>query len=95
MGDERSETTTASQMIGEAGARDEGAGVPDLPSCGDFDLRIAADGTWFYKGSAIRRQGLAKLFSTVLRRDEEGGYWLVTPVERARIAVEDAPFRRR
>ncbi|HEY4163611.1 MAG TPA: DUF1285 domain-containing protein [Dongiaceae bacterium] len=69
-------------------------GAPDfsqLPSCGDFDMRIARDGTWFYRGSPIGRKPLVKLFSTVLRR-ENGEFWLVTPVERGRILVDDAPF---
>lgn len=64
----------------------------DLPTCGDFDMRIARDGTWFYRGSPINRKPLVKLFSTVLRREPDGEYWLVTPAERGRIAVEDAPF---
>jgi hypothetical protein len=63
----------------------------DLPRCGDFDMRIARDGTWFYRGSPINRKPLVKLFSSVLRR-ESGEYWLVTPVERGRIQVDDAPF---
>jgi hypothetical protein len=54
-------------------------------------MRIARDGTWYYRGSPIRRHSLVKLFSTVLRL-EDGEYWLVTPVERGRVAVEDAPF---
>jgi len=62
-----------------------------LPSCGDFDMRIGRDGTWFYRGSPIGRKPLVKLFSTVLRR-ENGEYWLVTPVERGRILVDDSPF---
>jgi hypothetical protein len=57
-----------------------------------YDMRIARDGTWFYHGSPIGRIALVKLFSTVLRRDEAGDYWLVTPAERCRITVEDAPF---
>ena len=63
-----------------------------LPSCGDFDFRIARDGTWFYRGSPIGRKPLVRLFSTVLRREDDGSYWLVTPVERGRITVDDAPF---
>ncbi|WP_374655797.1 DUF1285 domain-containing protein [Dongia sp.] len=63
-----------------------------LPSCGDFDFRIARDGTWFYRGSPIGRKPLVRLFSTVLRRENDGSYWLVTPVERGRIVVDDAPF---
>lgn len=66
-------------------------GGPD-ETCGDFDMRIARDGTWYYRGSPIGRKPLVRLFSTVLRRDEAGGYWLVTPVERGRILVDDAPF---
>ncbi|BBK40513.1 hypothetical protein STVA_05330 [Allostella vacuolata] len=60
--------------------------------CGDFGIRIARDGTWYYRGSPIGRLPLVKLFATVLRRDADGGFWLVTPVERGRIEVDDAPF---
>jgi hypothetical protein len=58
----------------------------------DFDLRIGRDGTWYYHDSPIRRLPLAKLFASVLRREADGSYWLVTPAERGRILVEDAPF---
>lgn len=61
------------------------------PDCGDIDLRIAADGTWFYQSSPIGRQALIKLFASVLRRDGER-YVLVTPVEKCGITVEDVPF---
>ena len=71
---------------------DQGPESQSLPSCGDFDMRIASDGTWYYRGSPIGRKPLVKLFSTVLRREADGGYWLVTPVERGRIQVDDAPF---
>ena len=57
-----------------------------------YDMRIARDGTWFYHGSPIGRIALVKLFATVLRRDESGDYWLITPAERGRIKVEDVPF---
>lgn len=60
--------------------------------CGDIDMRIATDGTWYYQGSPIARQKMVNLFSTVVRRDEDGQYWLITPAEMARITVEDAPF---
>jgi hypothetical protein len=60
--------------------------------CGDFDIRIARDGTWFYRNSPIGRLALVKLFATVLKRDADGVYWLETPAERGRIEVEDAPF---
>lgn len=63
---------------------------PDDPD--RFQMRIARDGTWYHEGRPIRRMGLVKLFATVLRREEDGDYWLVTPVERGRIEVEDAPF---
>ncbi|MDX2145121.1 MAG: DUF1285 domain-containing protein [Rhodospirillaceae bacterium] len=62
------------------------------PICGDFNMRIDRNGAWFYQGSPIGRLALVKLFSTVLRRDEDGVYWLTTPVENGRIEVEDAPF---
>jgi hypothetical protein len=60
--------------------------------CGDFGLFIRRDGTWFYRGSPIGRKPLVKLFASVLRRDDAGGYWLVTPAEKGRIEVEDVPF---
>jgi hypothetical protein len=60
--------------------------------CGDLDMRIARDGTWFYRGSPIGRLALVKLFASVLRREQDGSYWLVTPAERGRIEVEDVPF---
>lgn len=59
---------------------------------GDFDIRIARDGAWYYRGSPIGRPALIKLFASVLRREADGSYWLVTPAERGRIAVEDVPF---
>jgi len=61
------------------------------PFCGDLAMRIARDGTWFYEGSPIGRPGLVKLFSSILKR-EEGKYFLVTPVEKVGITVDDAPF---
>lgn len=60
--------------------------------CGDLDMRIARDGTWFYKGSPIGRKELVCLFASVLKREADGSYMLETPVERGRIEVEDAPF---
>jgi len=57
-----------------------------------FQMRIARDGTWYYQGSPINRMPLVKLFSTVLRREDDGRFWLVTPVERGLIDVDDAPF---
>ncbi len=78
-----------------AGDTDDEHGIDvgvDQAQCGTFDIRIAADGTWFYHGSPIGRKSLVRLFSNVLYRDTEGTYWLVTPVEQGRIEVEDAPF---
>jgi len=63
-----------------------------FPECGDFDIRIGRDGTWFYHGSPIGRKPLVRLFASVLRREDDGSYWLITPVERGRIVVDDAPF---
>lgn len=62
------------------------------PLCGDIDIRIAADGTWFHEGGAINRTRLARLFSTLLRKDEDGVTYLVTPKEKLAITVEDAPL---
>ncbi len=68
-----------------------------LPNCEQalirhFEMRIGRDGTWFYQGSPINRIRLVKLFSTVLRRESDGRYWLVTPVERG---IIDAAYRAR
>ena len=74
-----------------------GKGAPPVekwnpPFCGDLDMEIRQDGTWFYLGTPIGRQALVQLFSTVLRKDEDGRTYLVTPVEKVGIRVEDAPF---
>ena len=79
--------------LGEAG-RLRGVGPAPAwnpPDCGDIDMRIAADGTWFYCGSPIGRAPLAQLFASVMRREGDR-YVLVTPVEKVGIKVEDAPF---
>lgn len=60
--------------------------------CGDSEMRIARDGTWFHQGSPIGRPAMVRLFSTILRREPDGSFVLVTPVEKLDIAVEDAPF---
>ena len=60
--------------------------------CGHSGMRIARDGTWFHDGAPIGREAMVRLFSTILRREPDGGYVLVTPVEKLDIAVEDAPF---
>ena len=61
------------------------------PFCGDLDMRVGADGTWFYMKTPIGRPALVKLFASVLKR-EDGKYYLVTPVEKCGITVDDAPF---
>jgi len=60
--------------------------------CGDSAMRIASDGTWYHEGSPIGRAAMVRLFSTILRREPDGSYVLVTPVEKLSIAVDDAPF---
>lgn len=71
---------------------DQSPGPLQFPVGGDFDIRIARDGTWFHEGVPIARKALVKLFASVLRCDAEGAYWLQTPVEKGRILVEDVPF---
>ncbi len=61
------------------------------PFCGDLDMRIARDGTWFYLGTPIGRHELVKLFASIIRKDG-ADYFLVTPVEKVGIKVDDAPF---
>jgi hypothetical protein len=73
-----------------------GKGLPPVhlwnpPFCGDLDMRIASDGTWFYMGTPIGRPALVRLFSTILKREADK-YFLVTPVEKVGIRVDDAPF---
>jgi hypothetical protein len=72
----------------QAGARPRRVPV----ECGDLPFLIRRDGTWLYRGSPINRKELVCLFSSVLRREEDGSFWLQTPAERGRIEVEDAPF---
>ena len=75
----------------------EGARLPPVetwnpPYCGDIGMRIRADGTWLYQNSPIGRQAMVKLFSRILRKDADERTYLVTPVEKVDVAVEDAPF---
>lgn len=74
-----------------------GRGVPPVQDWhperqGEIDIRIARDGSWSYQGSPIRRARMVRLFSTILRRDDDDRFYLVTPVEKLGIQVEDAPF---
>jgi uncharacterized protein len=79
-----------------ANAKATGKGLPPVhlwnpPFCGDLDMRIGSDGTWYYMGTPIGRPALVRLFSTILKR-EDGKHFLVTPVEKVGIRVDDAPF---
>ncbi len=62
------------------------------PFCGDIDMTISKSGKWYYMGSEIKRPAMVKLFSGILRLESDNSYYLVTPVEKVRIQVEDAPF---
>ncbi len=87
---------TSAESLANAAKAASKKGLPpvhlwDPPFCGNLDMRIARDGTWFYLGTPIGRKPLVKLFSTILRRDGDD-YFLVTPVEKIGITVDDAPF---
>ena len=93
---ERKATQRAWTGIAQAARREGGKGPPPVhlwnpPFCGDLDMRIATDGTWFYLKTPIGRPALVKLFASVLKREGDK-YFLVTPVEKGGIAVDDAPF---
>ena len=64
----------------------------DPPHCGEIGMKIARDGVWYYQGSPIGRKPLVKLFASVLRKDADDQHYLVTPVEKIVVEVEDAPF---
>lgn len=85
----------ADSIIAAATSASKGGPAPvhlwNPPFCGDLDIRIARDGTWFYLGTPIGRPELVKLFSSVIRRDGDD-YFLVTPAEKVGITVDDAPF---
>lgn len=96
MSGQKTVTPTADGLAEAAKAASKGKGLPPVhlwnpPFCGDLDIRIARDGTWFYLGTPIGRFELVKLFSSILKR-EDGKYFLVTPVEKVGITVDDAPF---
>ena len=96
MTDENTSRTGALEAL-VARAGHEGEGLPPVhlwhpEHCNDLDIVIKRDGTWFYEGSPIGRERLVRLFSTVLRKDDDGRTYLVTPVEKIGITVEDAPF---
>ena len=84
-------------QIARAASAEGEKGAPPVhlwhpPYCGDLDIRIAGDGLWYYLGTPIGREALVRLFASVLRFDDDGRYYLVTPVEKIGITVEDAPF---
>ena len=88
--------TPSAEGLAESAAAASKGGLPPVhlwnpPFCGDLDMRIARDGTWFYLGTPIGRPELVRLFSTILRKDGDD-YFLVTPVEKVGITVDDAPF---
>jgi uncharacterized protein len=90
------EAAPSADSILRAATQASGRGLPPVhlwnpPFCGDIDMRIARDGTWFYLGTPIGRPAMVKLFSGIIRRDGDA-YFLVTPVEKVGITVEDAPF---
>ncbi|MEM6938957.1 MAG: DUF1285 domain-containing protein [Pseudomonadota bacterium] len=95
MSGQKTVTPTAIDLAASANAA-KTRGLPPLekwnpPFCGDIDMQIRRDGTWFYEGSAIDRHELVKLFASILWREGDR-YFLVTPVEKVGIQVEDAPF---
>lgn len=88
--------TPNAESLAKAARATKSGGHPPVhlwnpPFCGDLDMRIMRDGTWFYLGTPIGRFELVKLFSSILRKDDDA-YFLVTPVEKVGITVEDAPF---
>jgi hypothetical protein len=94
--EEASKEATKEATEDAASAGPAAKGLPPVhlwnpPFCGDLDMRIAGDGTWFYMGTPIGRPALVRLFSTILKR-EDGKHFLVTPVEKVGIRVDDAPF---
>ncbi|WP_226779674.1 DUF1285 domain-containing protein [Oceaniglobus trochenteri] len=89
-------TPNAEGIAASARAASKKGGLPpvhlwDPPFCGDLDIRIARDGTWYYLGTPIGRKRLVRLFSTILKREGDS-HFLVTPVEKVGITVDDAPF---
>lgn len=84
------------EAIAASLTREKTKGLPPVerwnpPFCGDIDMKIAADGTWFYQKTPIGRPALVKLFASILKREGDR-YFLVTPVEKVGIVVDDAPF---
>ncbi|KIC09500.1 proteophosphoglycan precursor [Leisingera sp. ANG-M1] len=96
MSGQKAVTPGAEGIAASVKAAKKGKGLPPVhlwnpPFCGDLDIRIARDGSWYYLGTPFTRFELVKLFASILKL-EEGKYFLVTPVEKVGITVEDAPF---
>ncbi|MFV3416149.1 DUF1285 domain-containing protein [Pseudomonas nitroreducens] len=95
MTDPQTQSDRAGNLLAQIPASKE-KGLPPVhlwnpDCCGDIDMRIARDGTWYYLGTPIGRKPMVRLFSTIIRRDGDD-YFLVTPVEKCGITVDDAPF---
>ena len=93
-GEDQPFPSSLAALIAEAGQTAKARPVErwNPPFCGTIDMRIAADGAWFYGGTPIGREALVRLFASILKREPDGAFVLVTPVEKVGIAVEDAPF---
>lgn len=90
------DTVPSAESLAQAARSATKKGPPPVhlwnpPFCGDIDMRIARDGTWFYLGTPIGRPGLVSLFASIIKREGDA-YFLVTPVEKVGITVDDAPF---
>ncbi len=88
--------TPSAESLAASIAATKTRGLPPVhlwnpPFCGDLDMRIARDGTWFYEGTPIGRPGLVRLFASILKKEDDK-FFLVTPVEKVGITVDDAPF---
>jgi hypothetical protein len=88
----RRNKTSVLGALGEAVSKPAPRGTRVPQDCGDVGLKIGRNGTWYYQNSPIGRKPLVKLFSSVLRREPDGHYYLVTPAERALVWVQEAPF---
>lgn len=96
MSEQKTVTPSAESLVSSIPSTTKGRGLPPVhlwnpPFCGDLDIRIARDGTWFYLGTPIGRPALVKLFASILKKEGDK-YFLVTPVEKVGIVVDDAPF---
>lgn len=93
---DRGDKAVSAEGIAAAASKASGRGLPPVhlwnpPFCGDLDMEIRPDGTWFYQGTPIGRPAMVRLFSTILKREGDS-FFLVTPVEKVGIRVLDAPF---